>query len=998
MSTFRTVSFLLWIALSFVTSVAAEDPSDPREAAKRMNMLFIAVDDLRPALGCYGDQTAVTPHIDSLAARGIVLNRAYCQLAVCSPSRLSLMTGRRPDSIRVWDLGTHFRTAAPDVVTLPQHFKNHGYHTQSIGKVYHGNGAPSKDPPSWSVRPAYDKIGSAEARYALPKNRLGRGLKRSATESADVDDGVYLDGMVCDAAESAINELSATDTPFFLAVGFRKPHLPFCAPKRYWDFYQRDEIRLPENPDHPQDSPELGVRSWKELEGYADIVDGEPLTEQKVKELRHGYYACVSYVDELIGRLLRTLKTKGIADNTVVVLWGDHGYHLGEQGLWTKANNYELSTRVPLILAVPGQANVGIKSNALVELVDVYPTLADVCGLKVPTAVEGISFKPLLAEPNRVWKKAVFSQYPRSENSQRHRGHGDIMGYALRTDRYRYVEWRNWETKLVVARELYDHQTDPHENRNVAAHPEQRQAILDLSERLSAGWRSASSELQDDANLLAHVPQSDRGAQEESEPPKPNVLFLCVDDMKDWVHCLGGYEGTVHTPNIDRLAKSGTLFTNAHCASPKCAPSRAAILTGRRPSTTGLYDNGHWWLPNLPDVVTIPKQFKNQGYRVVGAGKIFHHTAGNHPPNQWDAFHRLIFTEDPWFRGVKLNYPWSTHTPPPAGFPFSGVSGLGHENDWGTLPIEDNRYDDVRTTDYAVKFLRQKGNDKKTPFFLACGLFRPHLPWYAPKQYFDRYPLDEIVLPKVSDDDLNDLPIGGAKFAKARRGDFETIKNADKWKHAVRAYLASISYADDQLGRVLDALDESTQKENTIVVLWSDHGWHLGEKQHWHKTTLWEEATRVPLIISAPGYRPSVCPRPVSLLDIYPTLNDLAGFELDKSHDGTTLLPLMRNPNAEWNRPAVIEFQRGNAAVRTDRYRYIRYQNGGEELYDHRTDPDEWTNLAQESDFTELKEELRGWITKEWAESAPTKAAFHFDHKSFTWTNKKTGEIVRGGE
>jgi len=455
------------------------------------NVLFIAIDDLRPALGCYGDNVAITPNIDQLAGRGAVFARAYCQLAVCSPSRLSLMTGRRPDTIRVWDLGTHFRTAMPDVVTLPQHFRNHGYHTQSIGKIYHGNGKPSKDPPSWSVQPAYDQIGSADVRYALPKNLHGRGLKRSASESADVDDGVYLDGIVCDAAERAIENLAAEEKLFFLAVGFRKPHLPFCAPKKYWDLYGRDRIPLPEYAKHPQDAPELAVRSWKELEGYTDIPADGQLTGEKVKELRHGYYACVSYVDALVGRLLKKLKQTQLAENTVVVLWGDHGYHLGEQGLWTKANNYELSTRVPLIMSVPGQKNAGAKSGALVEFVDVYPTLADICGLVAPTGIEGISLKPLLAEPDRPWKKAVFSQYPRASDSHRHRGHGDIMGYALRTERYRYVEWQEWETKKVVARELYDHESDPHETRNVAGQSNYAEAVEQMERVLENGWRAA---------------------------------------------------------------------------------------------------------------------------------------------------------------------------------------------------------------------------------------------------------------------------------------------------------------------------------------------------------------------------------------------------------------------------------------------------------------------------------------------------------------------------
>lgn len=457
------------------------------ESVKKPNVLFIAIDDLRPALGCFGDKTAISPHIDQLARSGTAFTRAYCQLAVCSPSRLSLLTGRRPDAIRVWDLKTHFRKAVPDAVTLPQLFKNDGYHTQSIGKIFHGSGEPSKDPPSWSVDPLFDTIRAANVRYALPENLKGEGLKRSSTESAEVDDGVYLDGMVCSAAEKAIGSLAAAEKPFFLAVGFRKPHLPFCAPQKYWDLYEREEIPLPEFAEHPQDAPELAVRSWKELEGYTDIPMGERLTSDQIRRLRHGYYACVSYVDALVGRLVTSLRQARIEDETVIVLWGDHGYHLGEQGLWTKANNYELSTRVPLIISVPGQAAAGSQCNRLVELVDIYPTLADICGLKPPAEVDGVSMKPLLAEPDREWKQAVFSQYPRDRTSHRHRSHGDIMGYAVRTERYRYVEWRAWGTKTVVSRELYDHGSDPHESRNIAEQPDHKQTVMQLAELLKRG-------------------------------------------------------------------------------------------------------------------------------------------------------------------------------------------------------------------------------------------------------------------------------------------------------------------------------------------------------------------------------------------------------------------------------------------------------------------------------------------------------------------------------
>ncbi len=462
--------------------------------AEPLNVLFIAIDDLRPALGCYGDPTAITPNMDRLAKRGTLFNRAYCQQAVCCPSRLSLLTGLRPDTIKVWDLNTHFREAMPKAVTLPQHFKNNGYHTRAIGKIFHGGGKPSKDPPSWSEAPLYDNIRDPKMRYATQRNLQGKGHKRAASESAEVPDNAYVDGLVCDAAEKALGHLKANKKPFFLAVGFRKPHLPFSAPKKYWDLYQRKDIPPTVTSDHPEGAPELAVRSWGELEGYSDIPKNGKLSQNKTQELRHGYYACVSYVDALTGRLLKKLDELNLTERTVILFWGDHGFHLGEQGLWTKANNYELSTRVPLILSVPGQTNTGVNTDALVEFVDLYPTLAQICGLPAPTKAEGISLLPLLEKPDRPWKTAVFSQYPRSFQGNRHRKSGDIMGYAVRTQRHRYVEWRNGKTGKAQARELYDHQTDPHETKNLAKEATQKENLKRLQQTLQSGWRAALPE------------------------------------------------------------------------------------------------------------------------------------------------------------------------------------------------------------------------------------------------------------------------------------------------------------------------------------------------------------------------------------------------------------------------------------------------------------------------------------------------------------------------
>lgn len=486
------------------------------------------------------------------------------------------------------------------------------------------------------------------------------------------------------------------------------------------------------------------------------------------------------------------------------------------------------------------------------------------------------------------------------------------------------------------------------------------------------------------------------GANEKTvSEKKPNVLFIAVDDMNDWTEGLGGYSGKVYTPSQQRLAKMGMEFINAHTASSICCPSRAAIMTGLRPSTSGIYNNGQWWMPNRPDTVTIPMHFRNNGYYAAGSGKIFHHTAGNNPPSQWDEYKRLIFEDDPWFRGVKQNYPWSKPVPMPEGYPLCGIEKIPHEFDWGSLDKKESEYDDALSASFAVDFLKR---DHGKPFFLACGIFRPHLPWYVPKKYFDMYPLDKIELPVVLDNDMDDIPKAGVRLSKARRSDFEKVKAAGKWKEGVQAYLASITFADAQVGRLLDALEKSDYAQNTVIVFWSDHGWHLGEKNHWHKMTLWEEATRVPFYICAPSVVKAgqQCKRPVGLIDVYPTLIDLCNLDSKPELDGVSLRPLLNNPEKKWDRPAITEYGRGQFAVRSQRWRYIRYQDGTEELYDHDNDPREWNNLASDSKYEDVKKDHARWIPEKIAEHAPTKGAYEFDYKSYSWKNKKTGKVVNG--
>ena len=464
---------------------------------------------------------------------------------------------------------------------------------------------------------------------------------------------------------------------------------------------------------------------------------------------------------------------------------------------------------------------------------------------------------------------------------------------------------------------------------------------------------------------------------------RPNVLFISVDDLNDWIGCLGGHP-QAKTPNLDRLAASGVLFTNAHCPAPACNPSRGAVMTGISPHVSGLYDNRQKMRERMPDAELLPKHFSNHGYWSAGSGKILHYFID---AESWDEYFPPKETEDPFPRTF---YPKERPVNLPKGGPWQYV-----ETDWAALDVTDEEFGGDWLVSKWIGEQLSKQHDR--PFFLACGIYRPHEPWFVPKEYFEPFPLEDIQLPLgYLENDLDDLPPAGKKRGPNRY--FPHIQKQGQWKQGIQGYLASIYFADTMLGRVLDALESGPNKDNTIVVLWSDHGWHLGEKQHWHKTTLWEEATRVPLIVSAPGYDSGVCNRPVSLLDLYPTLIELAGLERIRSHDGVSLVPLLRSPNVEWNRPAVIEYQRGNAAVRSDRFRYIRYNDGGEELYDHKSDPYEWNNLAADPKYAEVTEELAGWITQDWAKKALTKSAFQFDHTTFTWTNKKTGRTIRGKE
>ncbi len=421
-----------------------------------------------------------------------------------------------------------------------------------------------------------------------------------------------------------------------------------------------------------------------------------------------------------------------------------------------------------------------------------------------------------------------------------------------------------------------------------------------------------------------------------SAEQRPNVLFFVLDDLNDWVGCLGGHP-QARTPNIDRLAARGVLFTNAHAPAPACNPSRVAIFTGVAPHRSGLYDQSPNFRDLWPDRLTLPQRLRAVGYHPQGAGKVFHKPYAD--PPSWDDF----------FPSLELQM-----APDSVQRKLEGIVG---NHAAAVVDAPNSSLGDGKVADWIAAALRRP---PEQPFFIACGIHRPHDPWIAPAEHYAKFPLDSIQLPPTRSDDLDDVP------AAARQMGYTPRASPEAAQRAVQAYLACVSFADEIVGQVLDALDASPHAANTIVVLWSDHGFHLGEKQNWSKLTLWEEATRVPLIVVAPGIAGGQrCARPVSLQDLHPTILELCGLPPVEGLDGQSLVPLLRDPSAPRDRPALTTWGFQNHALRSERWRYIRYADGSEELYDHETDPEEWTNLAGDERTTAVKAELARWLPQE---------------------------------
>lgn len=468
--------FSFWMAISLFPSSIQEELLHDHSVADRPNVLFIAVDDLRPELGCYGKPVIISPNIDRLASQGTLFNRAYCQVPVCGASRASLLTGLRPTRDRFLGYDTRVEEDAPEAITLPQHFKENGYHTLSNGKVFHHR---SDNPEGWSESPWHPNTSNGNWRdYATEAAQQiaadsdnGRG---PTFERANVPDTAYLDGKIAAKTIRDLKRLKGQDQPFFLAVGFLKPHLPFNAPAKYWDLYDPKDLPEAANPFPPENAPDAALHNFGELRNYAGVPPQGPLSDGMAKLMMHGYYACTSYTDTQIGKVLDALDLLELADNTIVVLWGDHGWNLEEHGLWCKHCNFETSLRAPLMIRAPGLPEEQ-RTEALTEFVDIYPTLCELSGLTQPEHLEGRSLVPILTQSGAPGKEYVFSKY--------------FEGFTVKSDHYRYTEWSK-EDGEVYARMLYDHQQDSLENVNIVDKPENKAVVRSLRKKLRRAYQS----------------------------------------------------------------------------------------------------------------------------------------------------------------------------------------------------------------------------------------------------------------------------------------------------------------------------------------------------------------------------------------------------------------------------------------------------------------------------------------------------------------------------
>ena len=904
------------------------------------NVVIIFIDDMGYGdIGPFGASRS-TPHLDRMAAEGMKLTDFYVSSSACTPSRAALMTGCYADRIGMGKsvvFPADKRGLNPSEITIAEMLKKAGYATGCFGKWHLGD-QPGFMPLSQGFD-EYEGIpysndmwvkGNPKRNYPpLPWMKDNQPI----AHIPDADSQAVITDAITDAAVDFIKRNTRStgsgqaSRPFFAYVSHAAVHAPHMVkPERL------------------------------------EAANGDVMT------------ALIAEIDNSTGRILQTLRDLGIDKNTLVFFTNDNGgAGKTSSGPLRGAKfgpKYEGHMRVATLAWWPSKIPAGSVSPEIMTTTDLFPTIAKLAGQQVPNdrIVDGEDIgdillgKPGAKSPHRTlfYEKDGIRQ-----------GNWKLVHYRKRPD---------WVT------ELYDLDMDIGEQNNLADQYPDRvkamKALLDIHvAKLETNTRPAAfvdnpkSLLSSAAGLPTLARLRSSGGLPETppntgEPPvlrtkRPDVLFIAIDDMNDWT-TLFHQDNPIQTPNLERLASRGAFFSKAYCVVPACNPSRTAILTGLAPTTSGVYGNGNPWQELLPNVVTLPQYFGQHGFTTKGGGKIFHHGGTgadrkNNPSFQ-DFFNLRIHAHRP-----PTNYNGYVR-----GKDARQLTTAGW--DWGVHDVE--KQTDEYTVEHINGLMKTEPRDK--PLFLAAGIFRPHLPFWAPPKTFDRYPFDQVKLPPRPKDDLNDVPPAGVKMSRTEAFIFDKttkppVDRPGSLQKMVQCYQASTDYADEMVGRLVDQLDATGRANDTIIILWSDHGYHLGDKNACVKFTLWEKANHVPFIIVAPGVTQpgTVIDRPVSLLDIYPTLVELAGLPKKNDLDGQSLVPLLRNPKTKWTRPAIMTQGRGNHAVRSDRWRYIRYNDGTEELYDHDNDPWEWKNLAGDSKYASFIAEHKKWLPK--SETDPAK-------------------------
>ncbi len=912
-------------SLLFVGALLAFMPQAIAVDIQQPNILLIYADDIGYGdLGCYGATKVATPHIDRLAAEGLRFTDAHCVASVCTPSRYSLLTGEYAFRKRGTGIASGIRGLLIDTdrTTLPSMLKNAGYSTGIVGKWHLGLGTEPTDY-NQPIKPGPNEIGFDYA-WIMPATG-----DRVPCVWVENDHVVNLDP----TDPIKINFRVKRGTPDSILMGVPRIGQQIGGKAALWDDENLSTVIAQKSCDFIDDHQAKPF--FLEVSTHNIHVPRVPNPRFVGKSDCGPRGDTIAELDWIVGDVIGKLDSLGLSDNTIVIFTSDNGGILDNNGpdkvhgigdpdstnghkpngvlRGYKYDVWEGGTRVPMIVRWPSKVRPG-ESDALVSQVDFLASFA---------AMTDQTIQAGQAPDSEDHLASLLGTDPNGRETLIEQKTGDLFGFRQR-------DWKLLPTggkKGGKQPTLYDLSNDPGETNDLSAsQPERVSAMMTLFNQIIAPITS-----QEEPQV--ENPQS---RTRKAKPPSPNVLVIAVDDLSDYVSILQNHPG-IKTPNFDRLAKRSLNFSRAYCAAPICNPSRVAVLTGLAPHQTGVYQLGDRLSNSAPATaaIALEENFKRHGYETYLTGKYYH------------------ASEDHWLPKDRLDAAWTQRLPP-----FSDHSPKDGPNKVigsGILSIGPASIGIESMADTAiVKNTRGWFSEKHDkPFLIVHGINKPHLSFVVPQQFFDMYPLDSLLLPETVGDDYADIP-ASVRTMFLEQGNlkkFAQIRdNKNGWKEVMQAYLASISFCDWVLGTILDELDASKFADNTIIVLWSDHGYHIGEKEWLHKRALWTQTTRVPFLIGVHGMSTAGnnCTAPVSLLDIYPTLIELCELdqEVPQPLAGHSLAPLLKNPEREWPNVAITSHDIGNAAITDARYHYIHYADGSEELYDHQTDPREYNNLA----------------------------------------------------